>query len=162
MKKLTNQLSKQALAVKVQLQEFNQRRRTIRNLLTEKKRLMEMCDLIKASGGAHSDGGESTSKCEQLLFKLEDLDKKINDLLLVASNTESILLSAMETLTPTEYNMLWERYAEGKSIAQLCREFYYSEPGIFKRYNRIFDKLIPFVLKEEKFNEEMKLIREGK
>lgn len=162
MKKITNQLSREAIAVKVQLQEFNQNRRMIRNLLAEKKMLMNMCDMLKSSGSIMSDGGETLSKQEQLLFRLENIDTRLSDLLLATSNTESILLSAMDTLSPTEANMLWERYAEGKSIAQLCREFYYSEPGIFKRYNRIFDKLIPFVLKEEKLNEEMKLIRQGK
>ncbi len=156
------ELSKQALAVKVQLQEFNQRRRMIRNLLNEKKQLMEMCDMLKASGGAHSDGGESLSKQEQLLFRMENINTRLSDLLLATSNTESILLSAMDTLSPTEANMLWERYAEGKSIVKLCQDFYYSERGMRKRYNRLFVKLIPLVLKEEEFNEQMQMIVEGK
>ena len=155
------ELSKQALAVKVQLQEFNQRRRMIRNLLNEKKQLMEMCDMLKASGGAHSDGGESLSKQEQLLFRMENINTRLSDLLLATSNTESILLSAMDTLSPTEANMLWERYANGKSIVKLCREFYYSECGMRKRYNRLFVKLIPLVLKEEEFNEKLKIMEEN-
>ena len=156
------ELSKQALAVKVQLQEFNQRRRMIRNLLNEKKQLMEMCDMLKCSGGAHADGGESLSKQEQLLFRMENINTRLSDLLLATSNTESILLSAMDTLSPTEANMLWERYAEGKSIVKLCQDFYYSERGMRKRYNRLFVKLIPLVLKEEEFNEQMQMIAEGK
>ena len=156
MKKITNQLSREAVAVKVQLQEFNQNRRMIRNLLAEKKMLMDMCDMLKSSGSIMSDGGETFSKQEQLLFRLENINAKISDLLTKTANTESILLSAMDTLTPTEYNMLWERYAVGKNIAQLCKEFYYSDRWLHKRYNQLFNKLIPYVLKEEKFNEEIK------
>ncbi len=157
-----NQLSKQVLAVKVQLQEFNQKRRMIRNLLDEKKQLQEMCDMLKSSGSVMSDGGESFSKQEQYLFRLEDIDTRLSELITKTANTENILLSAIETLPTTEANMLLERYANGKSIAKLCQDFYYSERGLRKRYNRLFEKLIPFVLKEEKFNEEMELIREGK
>lgn len=157
-----NQLSKEALAVKVQLQEFNQNRRMIRNLLDEKRQLMEMCDMLKSSGGVMSEGGESCSKQEQLLFRLENINARISDLLSKTANTESILLSAMDTLTPTEYNMLWERYANGKSITRLCQDFYYSERNLRRRYNHLFEKLIPFVLKQDEFNEQMQMIAEGK
>lgn len=161
MEKITNQLSREAVAVKVQLQEFNQNRRMIRNLLAEKKMLMDMCDMLKSSGSIMSDGGETFSKQEQLLFRLENINAKISDLLTKTANTESILLSAMDTLTPTEYNMLWERYANGKTITRLCQEFYYSERNLRYRYNRLFEKLIPLVLRQDDFNEEIKNIQEG-
>lgn len=154
-------LSKEALAVKVQLQEFSQNRRMISNLLAEKKELLEICDLLKRGDGVMTDGGEKHSRQEKLVFRLEAINARISELLLSASNTESILLSAMGTLSPTEYNMIWERYAKGKSIARLCREFYYSEQGILKRYNRLFNKLIPLVVKQDKFEEELQNIEMG-